>query len=207
VAQSELAAGLRVNARAVAAAVVRHDALDLNAVVGKPRQRAAQEGGSAGSALVWQDLCVGQPRVVIDHHVDEIPTGDPEAARLFARAAIAVHAMAGLENPAELLDINVHELAGAAPLVAVGRLRRLEPRALAEPDPLQPSETVESAIESASEISAAVIRSSRRSALIASTRSAGVRCGDPLRRRAAVEQPSLALGPKAREPTYAPCAR
>ena len=57
-------------------------------------------------------------------------------------------------NPAQLLDVEVDELAGPLVLVADGR--------------------IESAIPNASAISTAVKRS-RRSARIASTRSAGVR--------------------------------
>ena len=45
---------------------------------------------------------------------------------------------AALRDPAELLDVDMDELARTAALVAVRRLRRLELRALAEPDPLQP---------------------------------------------------------------------
>src|SRR5215207_1636219 len=41
-------------------------------------------------------------------------------------------------DAAQFLDVDVHELAGMASLVAVGRLGRLEARALAEPETLEP---------------------------------------------------------------------
>ena len=63
-----------------------------------------------------------------------------------------------------------------AALVAVGRLGRLQPRALARPIRFSHSETVESARPSTSAISAAVIRT-RRSLSIASTRRCGSRVG------------------------------
>ena len=62
-------------------------------------------------------------------------------------------------------------------LIAVRRLGRLEPTELAEPDPAQHRRTPSRAPSpTSSAISAAVIRN-LRSATIASTRSAGVRCG------------------------------
>jgi hypothetical protein len=45
--------------------------------------------------------------------------------------------MAGTVEAGQLLDVDVEELARARVLVAVRRLERLEPRALAEADPLQ----------------------------------------------------------------------
>jgi len=46
--------------------------------------------------------------------------------------------MAGATNATEHLDVDMDELARVATLVAVGRLRRLEPGALAQADALQP---------------------------------------------------------------------
>ena len=64
------------------------------------------------------------------------------------------------DDPAELLDIDVDELARAGALVAAGRL---EPEAAeaAQPNRVRIPETVESAIPSVSAISAAVMRSPR----------------------------------------------
>jgi hypothetical protein len=90
--------------------------------------------------------------------------------------AAADRSFAGGGEAAELLDVDVDELAGTLALVAVGRLRRLETAALAETDPLAPGRDVESARPSTSAISAAVIRSRRR-AVIASIERSGVRWG------------------------------
>jgi hypothetical protein len=62
-----------------------------------------------------------------------------DAAAVLARAR-AEDTMAGSvgRDLAQPLDVNMHELAGMAPLVAVGWLERVEAGALAEADPLQP---------------------------------------------------------------------
>ena len=74
------------------------------------------------------------------------PRRRPSTLRAYWLLRLADHAVAGAahRDATELLDVDVHELARVATLVAVGRLGRLKPRALAEPDPLQPEETVES---------------------------------------------------------------
>ena len=71
-------------------------------------------------------------------------------------------AVAGPSDPAELLHVDVDELARPLLLVAVRRLERLQPPELAQPDPGQIPETVESGIPSTSAISAPVIRNRRR---------------------------------------------
>ena len=93
----------------------------------------------------------------------------PVVARRPPRDAFAGAAF----DPAELLDVDVDELARPRALVADGLLEP-EPAEPAHPDRFRIPETVESAIPSVSAISAAVKRS-RRSLTIASTRSAGVR--------------------------------
>src|SRR5207237_8116767 len=82
----------------------------------------------------------------------------------------------GHSEAAEPFDVDVHELARAAALVAVGRLGRLESRALARPMRFSQRETVESARPSTSAISDAVMRT-RRSVAIATTSESGVRLG------------------------------
>jgi hypothetical protein len=62
--------------------------------------------------------------------VDEFPAATTRRA-----AAVAVRALAGAAlDAAQLLDVDVHKLAGPLALVAVGRLGRLQARQLAEPD-------------------------------------------------------------------------
>jgi hypothetical protein len=84
--------------------------------------------------------------------------------------------MSGAGEAAELFDVDVDELARPCALVPIGGLERLEPRAPAEAIRFSTAETVESGIRSTSAISAAVIRSRRKSS-ITRTRSAGVREG------------------------------
>jgi hypothetical protein len=62
---AELVARERPQFRAVAGAVVADDALDGDAVAGVPGVRAVQERGCGVFALVGQDLCVGEPGVVV----------------------------------------------------------------------------------------------------------------------------------------------
>jgi hypothetical protein len=70
-------------------------------------------------------------------------------------------------DPAQFLDVDVHQLPGALSLIAVGWLWWLQATSLAQADPRASHlETVESAMLRTSAISAAVIRS-RRSASIA----------------------------------------
>jgi hypothetical protein len=109
--------------------------------LGEPGDCAAQERDGAAGRQRRQDLGVGQTRVVIDHHVDVLEAS--HAAALVPAplaAAVADDAMAGAEarDPPKRLDVHVDELACSAALIAIGRLGRLEPGALAEPDPLQP---------------------------------------------------------------------
>jgi hypothetical protein len=83
--------------------------------------------------------------VVVDHHVDVC---EARQAPLLAACvgvdtlaeAVTDHAVAGavIRDPAERLDVDVDELARVAALVAVWRVGRREPRALAEADPLEP---------------------------------------------------------------------
>src|SRR5918995_36388 len=136
------AAAVRV--RDVGGAVVGHDRLDAHAALGEPVQRAAQEGDRAGCREVVEHFGVGQPRVVVDRDVHELVAGQLSLAPIDAAVDLALAVtddpMSGAARAdlAELLDVDVDELARTAALVAVRGLRRLETRALAKPDPLQP---------------------------------------------------------------------
>ncbi len=80
--QPHRAAGERMDRRAVGRAVIRHHALDRDAVAVVERDRAAQEADGCGGFLVGQDLDVGQAGGVIDADVDELPAGGAAAAAL-----------------------------------------------------------------------------------------------------------------------------
>ena len=93
------------------------------------RDCAAQEADRCHGFLVLEHLDVRQPGRVVDRDMDVLPT-DPATAS----APVAVDAVARPSDPAELLDVDVDELARTLPLVAVGRvpwvvLRRLTTQA------------------------------------------------------------------------------
>jgi hypothetical protein len=79
-------------------------------------------------------------------------------------------------DAAELLDVDVQQLAGVAALVAIGRLGGSSRPSLPSPTLPSTAETVGSAIAKQKAISAPVIRN-RRKTTITSTRSSLVRCG------------------------------
>src|SRR6266566_2661152 len=113
---AELCAGGRPSVRAVAVAVVAEDAFDGDAAVAVPAEGAAEEGDAIGGALARQQLCVGQARVVIDREVQVLPAGVT-----VAREPVAMDALADRPETAELLDVDVNELARPLALVADDR--------------------------------------------------------------------------------------
>ena len=140
---ASLPSGERVGERAIAGAVVGEDALDRDAQRREPGNRATKDAGRGGATLVGQDLGVGEPGGVVDGDVNKLPAGHATLLAvdgcLMPARALAGDAVTGTArtDAAELLDVEVHELTGPPALVAVGRLGRLEPGALAEPDPLE----------------------------------------------------------------------
>jgi len=115
-------AGVSESMRAVARAVVGKQRLDLDALRGEPSAGVAHEACAAAAGLVWQDLSVGEAGEVINRDVHELPSGLLSAAG----CSHAGDAMPRLAEAAELLDIQVQQLASVAPLVAAGRDRWLE---------------------------------------------------------------------------------
>src|SRR5689334_19885756 len=100
------------------------------------RDGALEERDGGGRLLVGENFDVGQAGRVIDADVYEFPAGRGAAP---ARAAVGVLARApagdAMPDPgdhAELFDVDVDQLARPGALVAIGRLRRLEPRELAQ---------------------------------------------------------------------------
>ena len=110
-------------ARRIGRAVVRHDLVPCEALGPEPGQGALEEGQGIGLAVTGPDLGVGQPRVVVDSHMD----GRPAGARA-ALNAVAVDALAHLPEAPQLLGVQVQQLAGLGALVAHdGRPRRAGP--------------------------------------------------------------------------------
>ena len=82
--------------------------------------------------LVGQDGGEGDPRVVVDGDVQILVAG---AARLFR--AVAMHAMAGLDDPGQALDIKMDEAARVLMLITNHRGRRVERAQTVEPGAAQ----------------------------------------------------------------------
>lgn len=122
VADAQLPAGVPVKVRAVGRAVVGEDPLDRDPLGGEPGQRPPEKGAGALLALVGQHLGVGHPRGAVDGDVHALPAAAP--ALTLARAGDPVP---GARDAPQLLDVDVHQLARARGLEAVGGLGRIEP--------------------------------------------------------------------------------
>jgi len=120
VADPEAAACECVQGGAVARAVVCEYAFDLDAVAAVEGDRAVEKGDRRGRFLVVQDLGVGQAAVVVDGDVHELPAdGVADSAgrvgvfAVVGRVALAADPFArATDDPAELLHVDVDELAG-----------------------------------------------------------------------------------------------
>jgi hypothetical protein len=113
VAEPGIGAGAAEVVRTVGRAVVGHDPLDGDAVAAEPAERPVEEGDGAGLALVGENLAVGEPCGIVDRDVQDFP-----AAMAAGPGAIAGDAVADAVDPAELLGVDVEQLAGAGALVA-----------------------------------------------------------------------------------------
>ena len=82
--------------------------------------------------LVLHDLAEGEPGSIVDADMNIFPA-DPCRERLLCPRAIAGDAMADPVEFAELLDVDMDELAGMLAFVAADRLGRLERRSLLRP--------------------------------------------------------------------------
>ncbi len=123
----------RVAAAHVAPAVVCHQPFRLDAVFGVESERALEEADHGGGPLVVVDLGVGEPGVVVDDRVHDVAS---VAVLAVLAAPVAGHAVSGPLEAHVLARVHVQEVAGAGPLVAVGRLAR-RPRRPREPGPAE----------------------------------------------------------------------
>ncbi len=182
----------------VGGAVVGHQPLDPDALGRVEAQRPPQKADAGCGLLVGEQLHVGEPGRVVDADVHELPAGAAGAPAWTALAGGAV-ARALAPDPPELLDVDVQELPGPLALVAIRRLGRLEARELAEPDagqdPLHRGERhPERQRDLLTSEPHAAQRRDRRDAVL------WRRPGLAARRRAAIDQPDLALGAVAIDP-------
>ena len=119
---------LAVGVGDVGGAVVGHHPLDPDAAFGEPGHRAAQEADSGVGVERVEHLGVGEPGVVVDHHVHVLEAAWRRGGRrgaLELAAAVADDAVAGAAraDATELLDVDVDQLARPRALVAVRRAR------------------------------------------------------------------------------------
>ena len=109
-------------------AVVGHDPLDGDAVGGEERRgRGARNAGGGLALLVGVDLGVGQAGVVVDGGVHVVVAASRRGplrpgGRLAAAVAAVDPPAAAVGEPAELLDVDVDQFAGAVAFVAADRL-------------------------------------------------------------------------------------
>src|SRR6266849_7855764 len=130
-------AGERVDRGAVGGAVVGHQPLDPDPEGGEVGNRAAQKADRGQGLLIVEDFNVDEPGRVVDADVDVFPAEVIRPPMVAAAGDAAGDAVARPSDPAELLDIDVDELASTLFLVAVRRLEWLQPPELAQPDPGQ----------------------------------------------------------------------
>jgi len=98
--------------------IVGEHALDGDAALGIPGNRAPKEASAADSVAAGKELGVGQARVVVDRHVQVLPADASVAVR--SASLGAEHALARFPEAAELLGVDMEELAWALTLVAAG---------------------------------------------------------------------------------------
>ena len=142
--EAEPAAGERVRDRDVGGTVVCDDCLEADAVAAVEGDGAAKECNRGRCLLVREDLGIGEAAVVVDGDVDVLPAGGVvDTACVVGVAAgvvliaVVAPALAGTaDDPAELLDVDVDELARPGAPIADRRLEP-EPAQAAQPDPGQ----------------------------------------------------------------------
>ncbi|HEY2790326.1 MAG TPA: hypothetical protein VGI72_12810 [Gaiellales bacterium] len=111
---------------AVAGAIVGEDALDRCAVLGVALDHLGGEGGAIGAALGRAQLGGGEARVVINGDVGLLPAGS-----IVSMDAVLEDAFADLPEPAQLLGVQMHQVADRVVLIPIRRWSRraLSPRA------------------------------------------------------------------------------
>src|SRR4051794_8165520 len=100
------------------------------------RDGAREEGGDGGGFLVVENFDIGQAGAVVDRDMHELPAEIVALGVVALRGAAAGHLVAGAADLAELLDVDVDELAGPGALVAFGWLHS-QPAELAHPHLLE----------------------------------------------------------------------
>src|SRR5579863_3820126 len=107
-----------VAAGAEARTVVGHDAVNPDAEVAKESQGVEEKAQAGRAFLVGQDFRVGEARMVVDRQMQRLPAHPPSVA--------LTGAVADAIELAELLDVDVDDLAWGVALITANRLGRLE---------------------------------------------------------------------------------
>lgn len=110
------------------AGVIRHGVIseqtaNADAAPTKPSERPLQKGRTRGRIRGAEYFRISQPGRIIDRHVEIFPADTTSAP-----AAITMDAMPNLRHAAHALQIDVQEIAGLGPFVALHRRRGLKER-------------------------------------------------------------------------------
>lgn len=116
------AARVRKAARAIAITVVGQETPDPDAATGKPLDRPVEKSGARVLALRALDLDIGQARRVIDGDVGVFPAA---TARVWVDGAAPKAVPDGADSP-ERLDVQVEQITGVRPLIALHQRPRFE---------------------------------------------------------------------------------
>ena len=108
----------------VAGAVVGHHPFDPDAEALVVGDGGFEEGNGAALLLVFPDLAEGNPRVIVDGDMGELPARALVAAVL----AGARHPVSGLCKTPQFLDVDVDHLARSLALVTADRFRWIDVR-------------------------------------------------------------------------------
>src|SRR6266540_2835287 len=106
--------------RAVGGAVVGHHSLDAHALALVPGEGPLEESGGRLAPLVGEHLDVGEPGGVVDADMHVLPAVLEDLAMVARRSSHRATAdpVPGPGDAAQLLDVDVQELARAPALVA-----------------------------------------------------------------------------------------
>ena len=125
--EPEVFAGFGEDPGSVARSVVGHDAGHRHADTGVPGDGGLEMSDGADGLFIGVDPREGQARVIVDAYVHILPAiALPAPARIGLAGARAGDAVADTFESAELLDIEMKELAGMFALIAAHRLCRLQ---------------------------------------------------------------------------------
>jgi len=110
---TELLAGRIKDVRDVTTSVVRQEALCTDPLAPVPAKSSPEEGGGCHGSLVGQDLDIGEPAVVVDADVNELPTASAVSSLTVSRDA-----MSNPPESPEFLGVEMEQLARPIPFIA-----------------------------------------------------------------------------------------